>query len=131
MRPARSYCVVIFLLLLITSCKDNGTSSRICTAEARVGIQVDIRDAVTRNPTAEGAKATAREGSFIDTLRTLPVVPPQGSLTVYGVYERVGVYTVMITKPGYRDWVRSNVVVNKDECHVITVQLEALVEPVL
>lgn len=130
MRTVVSYSVVMFLLLLIIGCEDNGTSGRICTAEARVGIQVEIRDAMTRNPAAEGAKATVNDGSFIDTLRTLPVVPPQGSLTVYGVYERPGVYTVMITKPGYRDWVRSNVVVNKDECHVITAQIEALLEPV-
>ena len=127
----RRFDLIFFLTLFaVAGCNDAGPSARICSAEARVGIQIDVRDAVTRNPAAEGSIATAREGSFIDTLRTQPVVPPQGSLSVYGVYERPGVYSVTVTKPGYRDWLRSGVVVNKDECHVITVQLEALLEAI-
>lgn len=111
---------------MFASCKDNGLNGgRLCTTEARAGINIEIRDAATSLPAARGAIAVVSDHSFVDTLRGIPFAD---SLTVFGVFERPGVYTVVITKSGYRDWTRSNVVVNKDECHVIPVQLDARLE---
>lgn len=126
----RSVLFLLATLALYPACKDDGTSGRICTTEARAGIQVDVRDATTGEPAADGAIAYAQEGAYVDTLRTFPSLPPQASSMMVGVYERPGVYTVVVRKSGYRQWVQSNVIVTKDECHVITVQLQVRLEGV-
>ncbi|MEK7248939.1 MAG: hypothetical protein AAB209_00810 [Bacteroidota bacterium] len=114
---------------VVYGCKDDALRGRICTTEARTGIQIAVRDAATGAPAAYGVLAIAQDISFTDTLRALPYgTDPQSALTMVGVYERPGVYTVILMKPGYRDWMRTNIVVNKDECHVITVQLDARLE---
>lgn len=110
------------VVFLAVHCRDEAQPGRICTTEARVGIQVSVRDSLSGLPAAGGAVAVIQDQSFIDTLRAIPFAD---SLMLYGAYERPGVYTVLITKSGYRNWLRTNVVVNKDECHVITVQLDA------
>lgn len=89
----------------------------------RAGIQVKIRDASTGAPAAYGAVAIAQDQSYTDTRR-----PFFDSLTVAGVFERPGVYTVEVRKTGYRDWQQANVVVTSDECHVRTVTFEARLE---
>jgi hypothetical protein len=123
--------VLICFALAFMSCRDSIVNGgRICSTEARVGIQVAVRDVITGLPAATDVLALAQDHSFIDTLRTLPFGSPDSALTLYGVYERAGVYSVMVKKTGYRDWIRTNVVVDKDECHVITVQLDARLERV-
>ncbi len=122
--------LLLAVLALYAGCKDDGTLGRICTTEARAGIQVDVRDAATGEPAADGAIAYAQEGAYVDTLRTIPNLPPYASSMMAGVYERPGVYTVVVRKSGYRDWVQSNVIVTADECHVITVQLQARLDRV-
>jgi hypothetical protein len=124
----RGTVVTGVLLVLLSGCKDEGTSGRLCTTEARAGIQVNVRDALTGDPAAEGAIAYAQDGAYVDTLHALPTLPPQLPLTLVGVFERPGVYTVVVQKAGYREWRRTNVVVTADECHVITVTLEARLE---
>ena len=124
----RRASTILLMASLVVGCKEGVTPARICTTEARAGIQVEVRDAASGMPAADSVTAYAQDGLFVDTLRTFPVVPPQGALTLTGVYERPGVYAVVIMKPGYRDWIHANVVVNKDECHVITVHLDARLE---
>ncbi|HXG01274.1 MAG TPA: hypothetical protein VNL69_10810 [Bacteroidota bacterium] len=126
----RTWVVACAALLIVAGCKDDGTSGRICTTEARAGIQLDVRDALTGEPAAEGALAYALDGSYADTLDVLPTLPPQAPLTMAGVFERPGVYTVVVRKTGYRDWMQVGVVVRHDGCHVITVMLDARLERV-
>ncbi len=97
----------------------------ICTQEARAGIVVEVRDARTGAAAATDAIGIITEGSFAEKLET-PGDP--GALQLYGVYERAGTYTVMITKAGYRLWREQDVRVERDECHVQTVVLEARIE---
>lgn len=116
--------VAAFAAIALFSCKNEGPSGgRICTTEARAGIQVTIRDAATSAPAAQGAIATAQDQSYTDTLQGF-----FDSLTVAGAYERPGVYTVVVKKAGYRDWRQTNILVTSDECHVITVTLDARLE---
>ncbi len=115
--------------LVCVCCNDFGpTGGRVCSTEARVGIQITVRDARTGLPAANNVIAIAQDNSFIDTLRTFPFGNPDSALTLHGVYERAGTYAVILKKSGYRDWIRTNVAVNRDECHVITVQLDARLE---
>lgn len=121
-------CTLTLLGLLVAGCRETGIDNGIiCTTEARAGIQINIRDAATGQPAANGATVIARHNTYIDTLRGFPLAD---SLTVSGAYERPGIYTIVITKSGYIDWIRPDVVVNRDECHVITVQLDARLERV-
>lgn len=107
---------------LLLGCKEHTVDGRVCSTEARAGIQIAIRDAITGAPAATGALAVAYDGPYSDTLRGVPMFD---SLTVFGVFERPGTYTAIVSKSGYHDWIHSNIVVRKDECHVIPVILEA------
>ena len=51
------------------------------------------------------------------------------SLALSAAHERPGTYTVTVSKPGYRDFTQSNIVVGADVCHVITVQITARLAP--
>ncbi|MBX2992148.1 MAG: carboxypeptidase regulatory-like domain-containing protein [Bacteroidetes bacterium] len=116
------------LTLVAPGCMETGINNGIiCTTEARAGIQIDIRDSLSGQPAAIGATVVVQHNTYIDTLRGILLAD---SLTVSGAYERPGIYTIIITKSGYVDWIRPDVVVNKDECHVITVRLEARLERV-
>ncbi len=120
----REIVLAAFVTVAVCACNDQGPANgRICTTEARAGIQVRVRDAVTNSPAAHGSVVIAQDQAYADTLRGF-----FDSLTVAGVYERPGVYTVSIKKAGYRDWQQANVVVTSDECHVITVSLDARLE---
>jgi hypothetical protein len=46
-----------------------------------------------------------------------------------GAYEREGRYTIEVVAPGYKAWTRSNVRVREDECHVLTQEVEARLQP--
>ena len=94
----------------------------ICTDEARPGILVTVRDSVTRAPVS-GARVVARMGTTIDTSSGLP----DGTYPL--AYEKPGTYEVTVDQTGYRLWTSGNVPVTRDECHVQTVSLTALIQP--
>jgi len=87
----------------------------------RAGIVVTVRDALTGVALADSASGHAYDGAFVDTLRQVPRVPVFDVSALAGVYERPGIYTVIIRRQGYREWMQVNVVVKRDECHAIPV----------
>ncbi len=95
----------------------------ICTEEARPGILVTVRDSVTSAPVA-GARVVARTPTAADTSDGLP----DGTYPL--AYEKAGTYEVTVEQTGYRLWTRGNVQVTRDECHVQTVSLTALLQSV-
>ncbi len=99
----------------------------LCTLEARPGIAIEVRDAVTGEAAAAGALGIATESAFTDTLMAIPLEDGV-SLVLTGLYERAGTYEVLITKAGYHAWRVSGVKIERDECHVMTVHLEARLE---
>ena len=107
------------------------TSGLVCTDELRAGITVEVRDAATGAPAACGASGEARDGDYIASLTDEGrcVTAPQTWAYLTGAWERAGIYTVTIRKPGYRDWVRDQVVVIADLCHVHPMTLQANLEP--
>lgn len=119
------------LLLLLASLAGLSACSTdpigvICTEEARPGIVVDVRDAGTGEPAAEGAVLTLSDPPFVQVVDQTTV---QG-LVLFGAVERPGTYDVMIEKAGFETWTREDVEVSltPDECHVETVHLEARLE---
>jgi hypothetical protein len=66
----------------------------------------------------ESPTGLARDGPFVEQLQSFG-----GQLS--GAFEREGTYDVWVTAPGYQTWLRENVTVGADECHVIPVRLTA------
>lgn len=117
-------------LAMLSGCSlsDIFDGGRLCTANIQPGIQATVTDSVTGAPAAAGAKLVARDGTYADS-SMYPADPQYQQAWLAGAYERAGTYAVTITKPGYRPWAKSGVVVTRGECHVNTVKLEAKLQP--
>lgn len=111
--------------------KSNPLATGLCTQVLLPAVTVEVRDMVTGAPAACGTTGEVRDGDYVAPLTDSGSCATAPDTTVYlqGPWERSGNYTVTIVKPGYRDWVRRDVVVMSDHCHVQTVSLQALLEP--
>jgi hypothetical protein len=92
-------------------------------------IVLDITDSLTGAPAADGAVAIARDGAYVDTLRSRdrPEHPPGTVLS--GVAYRQGTYDITVTKPGYRAWTRTGVVVTYSNCVFSVQRLQVRLQP--
>jgi len=95
---------------------DLATGPVMCTKEMRAGIVLTVVDEITGNPALSGSTITLQDQSYVETL-------PQGSSA--GAWERKGNYDIIISHPDYLTWLRQNVLVTADACHVHTVEIEA------
>src|SRR5918999_787750 len=110
--------VILAAAVLIAGCNNLFTGA--CTADFRHGIVVEVRDAVTGATAAEGARLVVRDGNYVETVDG----PPAPSLTfLQAAGERPGRYDLTVSKPGYVDWTRADVLVRDGGCHVVPVQL--------
>ena len=109
--------------LALNACSKKPADEQVmCTMEARSALAVVVVDSVTGAGLAATTVALARDGTFSDTLSGRDSV-------VSGVFERAGTYRVELRSPGYRAWARDGITVGRDECHVQTVRLRALLVP--
>ncbi len=99
----------------------------VCTTEARWGIVVYVKDAVTGAPAEAGATGIARSGPYADSMSIAPGASSGGFIGL--ATERPGYYQVTVRKAGYRDWTAPTVRVSADRCHVHTVTLTASLQP--
>ena len=107
----------------------NPLAKAMCTADLRAAVSIEVRDMATGEPAACGASAEIRDGDYVEPLTGQGSCAIAPETFLEGAWERVGTYTVTIRKAGYQEWVRSQVVVIADQCHVQTVTLQALLEP--
>ena len=115
------------VFVLVSGCGDGDccTGPIMCTKEIRYGISVDVVDAASQIPKADGSTMTIRDGNYVESTTT------QGNgLTMVGAPERAGTYIVTVAHSGYHTWIRTDVVVTKDVCHVQTVSLRAELEKI-
>ena len=92
-----------------------------CTSISMVGISVDVRDASTRQVIAPGATLIIRDDKqVVDS-----IVGGAEARSLAGAYERRGIYSIVVTKPGYRQWRRDRIQVTGDACHVAPVSITA------
>ncbi|MGH7472263.1 MAG: hypothetical protein ACRENP_30295, partial [Longimicrobiales bacterium] len=101
---------------------DNSPSGS-CVAMPNPGIAIEIRDAVTRAPAAQGATGYITSGAFTGQLHG------GLELEMFGADDRPGSYSVVIEKPGYQRWDTSGVVVKALRCGVDTARFVALLQP--
>lgn len=128
MKFTASGLLLLALPMAVGACGD-GFGGQVCTAHMEPGIVVTITDSASGEPRAAEAVAVAREQAFVDTLG--PAVSEGGVLiSRQGAFERKGIYEVTVRAPGYRDWVRSGVLVRPGDCHVQQVELQAPLQTV-
>lgn len=122
----RPSCLLLAVPMAVAGCGDGLGGA--CTAIWAPGILVTITDSASGEPRAAEAVAVARARAFVDTLDPAVSI---GDVLIsrQGAYERKGIYEVSVRAPGYRDWVRSGVIVRPGECHVQGVALEARLPP--
>ena len=105
-----------------------------CSASVNPSLEVFVTDAATGQPVAETATVTAIDGSFTETLpASIGTINPDGSQTLTGFsgpLERVGIYTVRVTRPGYADAEKTSVRVTKGPCHVRTQTVAIALTPI-
>lgn len=80
-------------------------------------IIAEIRDSVTGNPAAFGARVQIQDGGF-----TSSIIASTGNSAIAALAglggARAGTYTVSVEKAGYRLWTKRNVEVLKNQCAV-------------
>ena len=101
-----------------------------CTLEVRPGIIVAIRDAQSGAPVADSAAGVAVDVTFTDSLQPAELDTLGRLVSRAGAFERPGTYNVSVTRHGYANWSQSGVRVTRGDCHVNTVRLAALLQPV-
>jgi hypothetical protein len=109
--------------LALAACGSGLGDPLICTAEARPGLVITVRDSVTGAAAAAGSTLLAVDGAYRDSSFIA-----FDSTMMSGVYERSGTYQLTLRHGGFRDWTRSGVVVTGGSCHVETTRLTALLQ---
>jgi hypothetical protein len=86
------------------------------------GVVVRVQDSVTSGAPASQATVVVRDvdGTFADSGKTVDWFSTAP--------ERAGTYRVDVRASGYRDWTANNVVVTKNGCHVVPVEITARLE---
>lgn len=125
MRVIRHAAATLAALFTVGCYTGGSPASLICTDVYLYGLTVEVRDAGTLAPIADGATLTITEGSYVET-----VTDAWDGTSFAAAGERPGTYEVRVTKDGYQPWVRSGVLITGDECHVTPRNLEARLEPV-
>lgn len=115
------------LSLIVLGCNPEAPTL-VCEAGRFPAIVANLVDSVSGSPLLAPSEVVATEGAYADTVRgpPEPFVPGWASLAP----ERPGTYRVTATAERYRPWAKDGVRVTGDACHVQTVELEALIQPV-
>ena len=112
------------LSVALAACNDDSTGGVDCPAIVPPTMLIQVTDASTGQPAAEGAGGSVTEGAF-----TSPLIRYGADQLTPEATNRPGTYTVMVTKPGYQTWTRTGVVVSSTECGARTAHLDAFLLP--
>jgi hypothetical protein len=118
---------LVALVLVTIGCSHEITGAGApgrCMAMAPTAVIVAVNDSVSGASVVDSARGVAKLGTEVDSL-WLSAPPPR---LLGGT--KLGTYQVSIDRPGYREWIKSNVVVShQGECgNTIPVQLTALMQ---
>jgi hypothetical protein len=120
----------IFLLLAFTSfllamtCDDD--DEVYCTQEAKAGLNITVKNAVTNEFLTTGVTVIAQDGLYTETLEQFS----NDQVAVFlEACERLGTYNLTVSKEGYQTFTSEPIVVTEDVCHVIPEQLTVELQP--
>ena len=110
--------------LLATTCEED--DEIYCTQEAKAGLNITVKDAVTGDFLSSGVTVIAQDGSYTETLEQFP----NEEVPVFiGAWGRAGTYIVTVSKEGYQTFTSEPIVVTADICHVIPQQVTVALQP--
>ncbi|MCF6131369.1 carboxypeptidase-like regulatory domain-containing protein [Flavobacterium wongokense] len=107
--------LLAFCLPLFISCESSDDDQIVCTQEFVYGLNVVVLDAATGQPLIEDVEVKATDGSYHEILHTNFGM----EYTFLGAGERIGNYTVTVTKEGYQTYTSSPIAVPANVCHVV------------
>jgi hypothetical protein len=91
----------------------------VCTSEDRLSLSVQILDARTDAPAADGATVLVKSSDFSDSVEiNLPAPDLDIPYTLSESEAGEGRYEVRVRKPGYQEWRLANVLISRGSCHV-------------
>lgn len=105
---------MIACFALIFSCDSEDDGPILCTTEAVAGLNVQVKDAETNQILTEGVLVIAQEDEYSEILMNI-----EQSSTFIGAWERMGNYTIIVSKEGYQTFTSEVISVETDVCHVI------------
>ncbi len=118
--------IIFFLFVLALSCNsDDNNDDTNCTEEARAGLNVTVKDAVTQADLQEGVTVTATDGSYSEVLE----YGQSSSSTFVGAWERPGNYILTVSKEGYQTFASDVITITADVCHVIPQSVTIVLQP--
>jgi hypothetical protein len=110
---------LLSLLILFTATGCERHDDIPCTTEARAGIVVIVTDRATNTPLTDSVTISISDATgYNEPLQN------HGNGFYYGAYERRGNYSLSVSRPGYQAYNASNILVEADDCHVITKNVE-------
>ena len=118
-----AYSPLIAALFVTASCNQGAI---LCPAHLPPPILVEVRDATTGQPAAQGASGWITSGSY-----TSPLMPAAADEPLVLASEGgAGTYDVAVQKAGYSTWTRNGVLVRGGRCGVQrSVVLGAALQP--
>lgn len=121
----------ILVLLALTGCDEITTKDGdvvLCTEQYVYGLAIKVFDRETGYDNACDVTVLIEDGSYREELTYGTNISCNESYIFSGAGERAGTYTVTITKPGYQEWVKTNILVTENVCHVNPVTVDAYLE---
>jgi hypothetical protein len=110
------------LALLSWGCDEGSLDPVACTTEYVSGLVLEVREAGTGAPAAQGAVATVTDGDYVEVAAG-PVSGDPNAVFIAAAGERPGTYAIQVVREGYITWDTAGVVVEADICHVIPEQV--------
>lgn len=117
--PVRPLAFLVTGLILLAACGESGP----CTTSVEPGIIVEVLEAGTNLPAADGATGLITERLYTETLRQ------DGPGALAGADERPGTYALTVSKLGYGTFDTTGVEVKSGSCHVRTVTVQVFLQP--
>lgn len=102
-------------LLLSASCDHKDSNQIVCTQQFVYGLNIIVLDATTGNPIFQDIEVKAVDGTYEELLGLVPGL----EYAFAGAGERVGTYTITVTKAGFQTYTSAPITVTSDVCHVI------------
>jgi len=117
--------LLVPVVMSAVGCSDYGPNAA-CTATRPIAIEVAVTDSISGLGRADSATGFVQSGSYTDSLVSI-----LGSATLLAGGDRLGTYTISISRPGYASWSRSGIhVTQRSICGVVLpVRLDARLQP--
>ncbi len=103
-----------------------------CTADIRHGLEVRVINASTSANISCISLGTITDMGVVGYTESLDnsSCSTQALGSLVGAFERPGLYSIEVSAPGFITSRLDNILINSDECHVLTEQLEVRLTPI-